>query len=201
MGARGPPPGLFTPDWYQFPDALELAYQRFGDARLACRALDQLERRLHRKWVPVDGPPFNLHSGDTVEADIAIEWRGNNQVFSPGWRDEIEYRINGEPQDGWLFVLKQDVIKGLGLVSPEPDIVARSATKSGRPTEHDWSEIAAEVVQRTWKNSRIIEPKSENSLAEDIASWATKKWGKAPAISELRQFVKHALIILRALSK
>jgi hypothetical protein len=67
----------------------------------------------------------------------------------------------------------------------------------GRKPVHNWPEICFEFAQRLVKLGPSAGNKSVSTLAGGLEQWCINRYGKAPAFSELRDFISELFKVLR----
>jgi len=173
--------------WLPLDQAHERRRQQTGDRHLAARDLtdalaDGRLRCMARRIGEGTGPDREL-----VPPAFWADWRLDS------WADALLVRLRGRGlvrrhRGSAFFIWETDLKKIFGAERDAASPTAREQKKPerrGRPREHDWPEIAAELASRvitmpTWSNEDIV---------VDLLKWCQRQNKKEPPRSELSAYV------------
>jgi hypothetical protein len=80
------------------------------------------------------------------------------------------------------------------------DDVTRSSRRRrpGPATTHDWLTIAGEIARRCHdKYGRVLVPKKQSDLVNDMLAWCAEQLDKEPPLSEMKEAVSRICAALR----
>jgi hypothetical protein len=206
MSRRKPLP-LESPNWWPIKDALKHhTQQRTGSVLIAREDFNQrlkagefrsLLRRAggHRELLAASAwDDFHIPLGIPVVPPDREPF-----LLLPPWIVSSR-KLGKPPRYHWFYVWLPDYKNIFG------DLPAKSSSfaqlqevpeKRGRKASHAWPEIGVELVRRVVKKGKSAGNKSTNSWARELAQWCEDRYQKAPADSDLRDFIDNVLRALR----
>lgn len=187
---------LESPNWWPISDVLEHRSQRTGSDKLAAQDLNQALKvdKLRSLVRRADGSRELLAASTWDDFQVALF------PFSPEGFGVFSRKLGKRPPGQWFFVWLPDYKNIFGDLyenSPPPAPMQEVPEKRGRKASHPWPEIGLELAQRVVKKGKSAGNKSVNRLAVELWHWCQQQYGKAPADSDLREFITELLRALR----
>ena len=186
-------PPLESPDWRPIAGLLEHRRQQTRESKLVAQEFNRVlkDGRLQTLVQYADGRREVLEASAWEDLHIS-GWDQLLAVFSR--------KLGARPPGQWFYVWLPDYKNIFGdshAISSPPAQTQEVPEKRGRKASHDWPKIGFELVRRVEKMGRAAGNKSTNSWATELERWHEGRNQKAPANSDLREYIDDVLRALR----
>jgi hypothetical protein len=194
-------------DWLPIDTAFARIRDAVGSRELAAKDLHSLLLK---------GPPKGLRSayrridrdGKTGFGELSPDFW---QQFTFDYRDRYPSHLWIRPTSDKAATVLRSVACFYGRIADpyrlystgkgeRQDDVTRSSRRRrpGPATTHDWLTIAGEIARRCHdKYGRVLVPKKQSDLVNDMLAWCAEQLDKEPPLSEMKEAVSRICAALR----